>query len=291
MSAISGGTVGSSTATTYGHVTLNADGSFTYVADNTSAIDSAATGSHLTDTINFTVSDGHGGTISESLSITIDRAPAVVADTNSVAESGTLNVLTASGVLANDSDKDGDTLTVSAITGGTVGSSTATTYGHITLNANGSYTYVADNTSAIDSAATGSHPVDTINFTVSDGHGGTTPETLNITLDRAPTATDDVGSDLQGATLNVVAAGGVLANDSDRDGDSLTVSAISGGTVGSSTATTYGHITLNADGSYTYIADNSAAIDGAAAGSEHLTRHDQLHGVGRPWRRTERVRP
>ncbi|MBV9692268.1 MAG: VCBS domain-containing protein, partial [Alphaproteobacteria bacterium] len=271
ISAVAGsaGNVGVSTATTYGHITLNADGSYSYVADNTAAIDAAATGSHPVDVISFTVGDGHGGTTNETLSITIDRAPTAVNDSNGDVESATLNVLAASGVLANDSDKDGDSLTVSAVTGGTVGSSFATTYGHITLNADGSYTYNADNTSAIDAAPSGSHPIDTVSFTISDGHGGTTNETLSISIDRTPTAVSDSGNAAEGGSASQNAANGVLTNDSDVDGDSLTVSAVGGSAlnVGTSFATTYGHITLNADGSYSYAADNTAAIDGAASGS------------------------
>jgi VCBS repeat-containing protein len=272
VSAITGGALGSAVNTTYGQITLNADGTYTYVANNTSAIDAAPTGSHAVDTINFTVSDGHGGTTNETLSITLDRAPTVTNDTNAVIEGGTLSVLSAiSGVLGNDSDKDGDSLTVSAITGGLVGSAVNTTYGQITLNADGTYTYVANNTAAIDAAPTGSHAVDVINFTVSDGHGGTTNETLSITLDRDPTAVNDTGNITENGTLSVLSAGsGVLANDSDKDGDSLTVSAISGGLVGSSTVTTYGHITLNADGTYTYLADNTSAINAAPTGSHPI---------------------
>ncbi len=267
VSAVNGvsGNVGSNIATTYGHIQINADGSYTYAADDTAAIDGAATGSHLTDTISYTASDGHGGTTTTNIVITLDRAPTVVADAGAAVESssGSGNVLT------NDSDRDGDTLVVSAVNGnaGGVGSSVAGTYGHIQINADGSYTYNADNTAAIDSAATGSHLTDTFTYTASDGHGGTTTTNVVITLDRAPTVVTDSANDTEGGTITTNAAAGVLANDSDRDGDSLTVSAITGGSVGSSVATTYGHITMNADGSYSYVADNTAAIDAAANGS------------------------
>ena len=265
----SGANVGNSIATTYGHITINADGSYSYSADNTAAIDGGATGSHLTDTVSYTASDGHGGTTTTNIVITLDRGPTVVADAGAAVEgsSGTGNVLT------NDSDRDGDTLVVSAVAGlaGNVGNSIATTYGHVTVNADGSYTYNADNTSAIDGAATGSHLTDTISYTASDGHGGTTTTNLVITLDRGPTAVNDTGAGVvtEGGSASANAAGGVLANDSDRDGDSLTVSAVagSGANVGNSIATTYGHVTINADGSYSYIADNTSAIDGAATGS------------------------
>jgi len=268
----SGGNVGSSTAGTYGHVTIGSNGSYSYVADNTTAIDAAATGSHLTDSFAYTASDGHGGTTSTTLTFTLDRAPTVVADTGAsqALESGSA---VTGNVLTNDSDRDGDTLTVSAVngSGGNVGSSLAGTYGHVTIGSNGSYSYVADNTTAIDAAATGSHLTDSFTYTASDGHGGTTSTTLTFTLDRAPTVVADnpaTGAVESGSSV----AGDLLTNDSDRDGDTLTVSAVngSGGNVGSSIAGTYGHVTIGSNGAYSYVADNTAAIDAAATGS-HLT--------------------
>ena len=253
-------------AGTYGHLTLNANGSYSYTADLTSNIDSAATGSHPVDTFTYTVSDGLGGVTSSTVSFTIDRAPTVAADTGAAVESssGTGNVLT------NDSDKDGDTLTVSAVNGvgGNVGTSVAGTYGHITINSNGSYTYNADSTAAIDGGATGSHLTDTFTYTANDGHGGTTTTNIVITLDRPPTVAADTGTAVESSS----GTGNVLTNDSDRDSDTLTVSAVNGvgGNVGASVAGTYGHITINSNGSYTYNADKTSVIDGAATGS-HLT--------------------
>ena len=267
VSAVAGGSVGGSVAGTYGHMTINSDGSYSYLADNTAAIDGAGTGSHLTDTFTYTASDGHGGTTSTTITVIIDRPPTVVADSpaTNVVESG--SALTGN-VLTNDSDRDGDSLTVSAVTGGSVGGSVAGTYGHMTINSDGSYSYVADNTAAIDGAGTGSHLTDTFTYTASDGHGGTTSTTITVIIDRPPTVVNDTaGTVAEGGNASANAAAGVLTNDSDRDGDSLTVSALSGGSVGVSSATTYGHITLNADGSYSYAADNTTAIDAAATGS------------------------
>src|SRR5688572_7009364 len=62
------------------------------------------------------------------------------------------------------------------------------------------------------------------------------------------------------ATPGVNPTGNVLANDTDVDpGDTKTVSAITGGTVGVAKAGAYGSIVLNADGSYTYTVDNANA--------------------------------
>ena len=276
----SGANVGASVAGTYGHLTLNANGSYTYTADNTSAINSAATGSHAVDTFTYTVSDGHGGTTTQTINITIDRPPAVVTESAAVVESasasGTAGIA-GTGGLDGDSDPDGDTLTIIAVagSGANVGASVAGTYGHLTLNADGSYTYSADNTSAINSAATGSHAVDSFTYTVSDGDGGTTTQTINITIDRPPAVVTESGAALESAsasgTAGIGGTGG-LAGDSDPDGDSLTISAVAGsaGNVGVAVAGTYGSLTLNADGSYTYNASNTSAIDSAATGSHPI---------------------
>jgi VCBS repeat-containing protein len=272
VSAVNGlaGNVGTSVAGTYGHITIGSNGVYTYSADNTAAIDGAATGSHLTDSFTYTASDGLGGTAVTTITVTIDRAPTVVSDSggSDAVESGSAVL---GNVLTNDSDRDGDSLVVSAVNGvaGNVGAFVLTTYGHILLNADGSYSYTADNTSAIDGAATGSHLTDTVTYTASDGLGGTTSTTVTFTIDRAPTVVNDSNNTSEGGSLNVNTANGVLTNDSDRDGDSITISAVSGSAanVGTSTATTYGHITLNANGSYSYTADNTAAIDAAPSGS------------------------
>ena len=263
-----GGNVGHSVAGTYGHITINADGSYTYNADNIAAIDGAPIGSHLTDTFAYTASDGHGGTTSSQIVVTLDRAPTVVADAAAALESGSAAT---GNVLTNDSDRDGDSLVVSAVAGsaGNVGTSIAGTYGHLTLNADGSYSYLADNTSAIDSGPNGSHLTDTFSYTADDGQGGTTTTNLVITLDRAPTTVADSAGVAEGATVSANAINGVLTNDSDRDGDSLTVVAVNGlpGKVGHSVTGAYGHLTLNADGSYSYVADRPGTINGAPTGS------------------------
>jgi VCBS repeat-containing protein len=268
----SGTNVNNSTPGTYGHLTLHSDGSFTYLADMTSNIDGAAFGSHPVDTFTYTVSDGLGGVTTSTVSFTIDRAPTLTADApaGQALESGspiTGNVLT------NDTDHDGDSLTVTAVNGsGTnLNASVAGTYGHIIIHGDGSYTYSADITSAIDSGATGSHLTDTFTYTADDGHGGTTTTTITVIVDRAPTVVSDSSSS-DAVESGAHSTGNVLTNDSDRDGDSLVVSAVNGSGVGvnNSVSGTYGHITIHTDGSYDYTADMTSAIDSAPTGS-HLT--------------------
>ena len=220
--------MGAAVAGTYGSLTLNADGSYTYNASNTSAINSAATGSHPVDSFTYTVSDGHGGTTTQTIDITIDRPPTVQTQSETVVEFGTstgTSGTAGTGALDGDSDPDGDSLTITAVknasdVSGVLGNSLDGTYGILVLNANGSYSYTAENVSAINSAATGSHPVDSFSVTVGDGNGGTTTETLNFTIDRLPTVGASGTATFDGGGSAVTLDSGATA--ADADGDNLT---------------------------------------------------------------------
>ena len=74
MSVVSGGALGSATHGTYGDLTLNADGSFSYAADatTTEAANIAAASGQVTDAFTYSVSDGHGGVSSATLDIKLD---------------------------------------------------------------------------------------------------------------------------------------------------------------------------------------------------------------------------
>jgi VCBS repeat-containing protein len=263
-SANTAGTLGTALAGTYGHLTLNSDGTYSYAADLTAAINAAAAGSHPKDVFTYTESDGHGGTSSSTLTVTIDRPPATVADANAALVGGSA---VTGNVLTNDSDSDGDSLTVSAISNtshgtGTLGTALAGQYGLLNVLSSGAYTYTPN---ASITAPTGSHPTDVFTYTANDGHGGTTPQTLTVTLDRAATQATHAVTVAEGASTGTTSAG-----DTDPDGDSITVTALTGGTLGTALAGTYGHLTLSANDTYSYSADNTAAINAAAIGSEPI---------------------
>ena len=87
MTAVSFGsapqTVGSEFATAYGHLTLNADGSYSYRLDNTNAaVNALKTGNSLSETFNYTITDADGDPSSTTLTITIngttDGGPSIV---------------------------------------------------------------------------------------------------------------------------------------------------------------------------------------------------------------------
>src|SRR5690606_11203670 len=138
-------------------------------------------------TVTVTADDGNGGTTSDSFIWTISNPePTATDNVNEVTEDTTLtatgNVLTdddnGNGV---DSDPDGDDLVVGAVGGDTndVGEVVTLTYGSVTINADGGYTYTLDNTNAaVQALAVGETLTDSVQYTLSDGEGGTDTATL-----------------------------------------------------------------------------------------------------------------
>jgi VCBS repeat-containing protein len=190
--------VGTSLAGTYGHLTLNANGSYSYVADQPAA-DALGAGVTANDVFTYTVTDPDGA-VSNTATLTItitgtNDAPVAVADTGAVAEDATLAVAALSGVIRGaGADSDADHSTTSLIVSGVVaGSGSVTqgvgvssalvgTYGTLTLNSDGSYTYVADQAAA-DSLANGVTGNDVFTYTVKDPSGAiSNTATLTITV-------------------------------------------------------------------------------------------------------------
>ncbi len=222
------------------------------------------TGATPTRTFTYHVNDGAigdpYGINTTTSTIAIARTPPTLAS-GGVAVALLQGANAAGNALAGDSDPNGGALTVSAVqtgagTQGTVGSALAGTYGTLTLSANGSYTYAAGNTAAIN-AVQGSHPIDSYSFTVSSPSGAAN-EAFRATIDRAPTANPD---NVTATELGAPSTGNVLSNDTDADGDSLTVTSVvynnMAYTPGSQITAQYGELTLNRDGTYTYTADNT----------------------------------
>ncbi|MFS1883438.1 tandem-95 repeat protein [Vibrio sp. 10N.261.54.E10] len=274
----------------YGTLTIRADGSYSFVADGS---DSQALATEATAEVVFTYT-ASDGTVNQTNTLTItvtgtNDAPQLTADVGAVNEDATLTVSAEQGVLANDSDVDGDSLNVTGILNGTTGTATAVAesgdtlisndYGTLTIRADGSYSFVADGSDS-QALATGATADVVFSYTASDGRVNQT-NTLTITVtgtNDAPQLTADVGEVNEDATLTVSAEDGVLANDSDVDGDSLNVTGILNGTTGTATAVAdsgdtlisndYGTLTIRADGSYSFVADGSdsqALATGATA--------------------------
>ncbi|MBR1155264.1 VCBS domain-containing protein [Bradyrhizobium sp. JYMT SZCCT0428] len=286
---------------TYGSFAITAAGAWSYTLNNADTdTDALAEGASVTDTFTATVTDDFGATATQLVTITItgtNDSPVARADTGVVNEDATLTVTAANGVIQGttggsvaDTDVDNATLVVSGVVAGTgavtqgvgVGSSLAGIYGHLTLNANGSYSYVAD---TANSLATGVTAVDTFTYTDKDPlNAVSNTTTLQITVtgaNDAPVGVNDTGSATEkGGTANGSggsnATGNVITNDTDVDSGSLTVSAIrTGGTEGAGTAGSlgvglvgaHGTLTIAANGSYTYVVnENDSAVQALNSG-------------------------
>ena len=232
----------------------------------------------------YTITDG---TLTASSTLTlsvapINDAPVANPDTADAIEAGgvangSAGLNPSGNVLTNDTDVDGgDTKTVTAIAGlaaGTVGGTTTGHYGALVLNADGSYGYTVDNSSATVQAlrTAGDTLTDTFTYTVTDTAGATSSTALTITIHGAndvPVAAPDTRSTPEDTPLIVGAAQGVLANDSDVDtGNVLSVTQFSVGgatyLAGASVALAgVGTLTINGDGSYSFTpaADYNGAV-------------------------------
>jgi gliding motility-associated-like protein len=231
--------------TTHGKVTLNANGSFTYVPDaNYNGPDSFIY--QLCDNGTPTACAKATAYISVS---PVNDAPIAVADTVRTPEDTPIS----GNVLTNDTDVDGDALTVTGFTvqGVTYPTGTLVTIpnvGKIVVNTNGSFTF----TPALNYNGT----VAPVGYSISDGNGGTASSTLTIIVtpvNDAPVAMPDVATTPEDTQLT----GNVLTNDTDVDGNTLTVTAITVQGVIYPTGTlvtipNIGTIVVNTNGSYTF---------------------------------------
>lgn len=175
-------------AGTYGSVQIFENGGFIYTLDNTNpATNTLATGDRVTESFSYTVLDS-GGRASQPSTLTITVAgntdflntpPVAVDDTNTITEapSGRTNVT--GNVLTNDTDIDAGQSLVVATPGIFAG-----TYGTLTLNANGTYTYEIDNDSLIiNNLNDNDRPTDVFTYMVTDGfNGGTATASLTLTV-------------------------------------------------------------------------------------------------------------
>ena len=281
--------MGSALTGTYGQLTLNANGSYTYVA-NTSAANALDAGDTVYDYFNYTLSDG---TATDTATITItvtgvDDDITAVNDYDSVSEGSSISRSAGSGYDIDSDDTDPDDSSSQSITAirlgstegagnaGTIGQALTGTYGQLTLNANGSYTYAA-NQDAANVLDSGDYVYDYFNYTVTSG-SQTDTAVIRITVggvNDAPVAANDTGSVNEGETLTVTDGSSDIIDDNDTDVDAssnLRVASVrTGGVEGSGTGGsissgssrtvtgTYGRLVLNSNGSYTYTADQSAA--------------------------------
>ena len=208
-----------------GTVQINADGSITYTPDP---------GFVSTDNFTYEIADGFGGTDTAIVTISVVNTAPVAMDDNYSVEQDTVLAIVAPGVLANDSDADGDSLTAVL--------QSIPSNGSVILSANGSFVYEPN---------PGFVGTDSFTYVANDGFVDSNVATVTISVNEVgvnhpPVAVDDSYSTQQDSVLSI-AVPGVLGNDSDVDGDALTAVL--------DTDPMYGVVSLNANGSFDYTPD------------------------------------
>jgi VCBS repeat-containing protein len=197
---------------THGSVTVNSDGTFSYIP---------TANFNGTDSFTVTVSDGNGGTATSTVTITVN-AVNDTPTTNNVSASGNEDTTIAGTVTG--SDVDGDSLTFSKATN--------PSHGTVTVNSDGTFSY---------SPTANFNGTDSFTVTVSDGNGGTATSTVTITVNAvngAPTTNNVSASGNEDTTITGTVTG------SDVDGDSLSFS--------KATNPSHGAVTVNSDGTFSY---------------------------------------
>jgi len=215
-----------------GTVTINEDGTLTYTPD------ADYNGS---DEITYTISDPDGNTDSALVDVTVNPVnddPVANDDAVTTEQNDPITF----DPTENDTDVDGDDLTVSEIGDPENGT--------VTINEDGTVTYTPNEDF---------YGEDTISYTVDDGNGGQDEGVISVDVTRPSDPPPPPGEESNNppvAVDDMITATGTdpetfdpSANDTDVDGDDLTITSVGQAQNGS--------VTLNADGTVTYVADET----------------------------------
>ena len=211
-----------------GSLTFTASGTFSYVHNGSET---------TTDTFSYRINDGSAFSNIVTVTININPVsdpPVTIADSLLVNEGGTVTQTTSSAttLLNNDTDIEGDNLTAIIVTG--------PSYGNLTLNANGTFSYVQNGSEVT---------TDTFSYKSNDGtsDGNTVTVTINITpTNDPPVGVNDTANVAFGGSVSQTTTGSssLLSNDTDVEGDNLSATLVS--------SPTHGTVTLTSSGTFIY---------------------------------------
>ncbi|MEW4457852.1 VCBS domain-containing protein [Roseibium algicola] len=239
--------------------TMNQDGSWSFDPSH-ATYQHLAAGQTQQVTIPVTVTDQAGATDTQNLVITVtgsNDGPVVSSpvDLGRGTEDKAV-LISAAQLLAHATDIDtGDVLSVSNLTA---------SHGTITGDVAHGFTFIPD--------ANYNGPV-SLSYQVTDGHGGSVPQTASLVLGATPDAAVITGTDMGLVTEDKHVTGGLLTVDGtlmivDPDAGESAFAPVTG----VAGAGTYGTFTLDAQGHWTYTADNSqAAVQALQVGGTPLT--------------------
>ena len=241
------------TTTSGGSVVINPDGTYIYTP---------ATGFSGEDTFDYTIIDTFGKTDTANVSIEVRDLNSPASNAPPIASNDSftsfIDVPLSSSVLTNDTDPDGDVITIADGNGVPAAAPltiTTTAGGTVTLNTDGTFTYIPP---------TGFQGADTFDYTIVDPSGATDDATvtLNVIADPDPTANDEpnAGDDLASAIAGTPATANLLANDTDPNGDALTITDINGTDPSTGPITIVDPITGTTQGTLVVDPDTGEAI-------------------------------
>ena len=209
-----------------GQLQLNADGSFVYDPKGFAG----------TTSFSYRVNDGTQLSNPTDVVLVLNTPPQIEPDVIELLEDSILERSAQTGVLANDSDADGDTLTASL--------TSEPSNGTIEFHADGSFKYVPNQNY---------FGQDEFRYTITDGVDTSAESTVQLNIQSvndAPEAVGDSFVTLPGQSLDISPATGVLANDADVDGPQDLQAILA-------ESTKNGILQLNSDGSFSYQPNNN----------------------------------
>ncbi|MGQ7819543.1 VCBS domain-containing protein, partial [Metapseudomonas furukawaii] len=240
----------STQAGTYGTLSLGANGTWSYSLDNGAAhVQALAEGETHTETFTVTAADGTEHVITVEVVGTNEAAVIGGTDSGLVKEDSTLT--TGGTLTATDVDGTDNAFTPSTQAG---------TYGTLSLDANGTWSYSLDNGAAhVQALAEGETHTETFTVTAADGTEHVITVEVVGTNEAAVIGGTDSGLVKEDTTLTT--GGTLTATDVDGTNNAFTPSTQAG---------TYGTLSLGANSTWSYSLDNGAAhVQALAEGETH----------------------
>ena len=242
-----------------GSLLINADGGYTFTP--------VSNYNGPVPVVTYTMTDGsNNDTSTLSISVTpVNDAPTAVADT-AATTTDTPVTINASTLMINDSDSDGDPLTLFSVQDAT----------HGTVSLNGS--------DVVFTPTAGYFGAASFNYTISDGHGGMATTKVDLTVNAAPIAVADTVAGTSNTPLTIASAS-LLSNDSDPNGDPLTISSVLDATNGT-VSLVGGNVVFTPNKDYVGAASFTYTVSdghgGTASASVSLTIAADLLKAGTP---------
>ncbi|EAQ24050.1 beta strand repeat-containing protein [Roseovarius sp. 217] len=243
--------IASVTSGTGGTAVLNGDGTVTFTPD--ADFNGAAE-------FTYTVTDGTATTeaVTASLTVTaVNDAPVATGETLAATNEDTAITYAAADLTGNDSDVEGDTLSIASVTSGTGGTAV--------LNGDGTVTFTPD--ADFNGAAE-------FTYTVTDGTATTEAVTASLTVtavNDAPVATGETLAATNEDTAITYAAADLLGNDSDVEGDTLSIASVTSGTGGTAVLNGDGTVTFTPDADFNGAAEFTYTVTDGTATTEAVT--------------------